>query len=166
MQLGRPFDDEFVVPSVSLKRYSEENSKVLSEITDDAMVQLVDYEWPGNVRELENAIERAVVLCRASELALEDFPPEISHASEHGSNGLEFRPDGRTVMPLKRALEVPEKEIIAATLASVNWNRQKAARLLDINRTTLFNKMRKYDLLEIKRGGKRRPRPEGMKAED
>ena len=57
---------------------------------------------------------------------------------------------------LKKALEGPEKEIIAATLASVNWNRQKAAKLLDINRTTLFNKMRKYELLEIKRGGVRR----------
>ncbi len=45
---------------------------------------------------------------------------------------------------------------VAATLASVNWNRQKAALLLDINRTTLFNKMRKYELLEIKRGGKRK----------
>jgi transcriptional regulator of acetoin/glycerol metabolism len=67
-----------------------------------------------------------------------------------------FRPDGRTVMPLKKALEGPEKEIIAATLASVNWNRQKAARLLDINRATLFNKMRKYGLLEIKRGGVRK----------
>ena len=59
-------------------------------------------------------------------------------------------------MPLKKALEVPEREIIAATLASVNWNRQKAAHLLDINRTTLFNKMRKYSLLEIKRGGRRK----------
>ena len=64
--------------------------------------------------------------------------------------------DGRTVVPLKKALERPEKEIIAATLASVNWNRQRAAHLLDINRTTLFNKMRKYGLLEIKRGGKRK----------
>ena len=64
--------------------------------------------------------------------------------------------DGRTIVPLKKALEGPEKEIIAATLASVNWNRQKAAKLLDINRTTLFNKMRKYGLLEIKRGGKRK----------
>ncbi len=149
-----------------LRRYSEENSKEVSEITDEAMVQLVDYEWPGNVRELENAIERAVVLCRSSELTLEDFPPEITNASEITGNGLQFRPDGRTVMPLKKALETPEKEIIAATLASVNWNRQKAARLLDINRTTLFNKMRKYELLEIKRGGKRRPRPEGLKTED
>ncbi|MCZ6574277.1 MAG: sigma-54-dependent transcriptional regulator [Planctomycetota bacterium] len=149
-----------------LRRYCEENSKEVLEITDDAMVQLVDYEWPGNVRELENSIERAVVLCRSSELTLEDFPPEITNASELTGNGLQFRPDGRTVMPLKKALETPEKEIISATLASVNWNRQKAARLLDINRTTLFNKMRKYELLEIKRGGKRRPRPEGLKTED
>ena len=120
------------------------------------MAILVRYEWPGNVRELENAIERAVVLCRSEELRVEDFPLEGGEDVSGGSPMGDFRPDGRTVMPLKKVLEGPEREIIAATLASVNWNRQKAARLLAINRTTLFNKMRKYDLLEIKRGGKRK----------
>jgi len=143
-----------------LRRSASENDKAIEAITDDAMNLLVRYDWPGNVRELENAIERAVVLSRETVLRPIDFPLEI--AGSEGSNGvggayqLEFRPDGRTIMPLKKALEGPEKEIIAATLASVNWNRQKAAKLLDINRTTLFNKMRKYELLEIKRGGVRR----------
>jgi len=142
-----------------LKRYVEENGKAIEAISDDAMQLLVRYDWPGNVRELENAIERAVVLTRDTVLTASDFPLEISGVDGgNGGNGLQldFRPDGRTVMPLKKALEGPEREIIAATLASVNWNRQKAAILLDINRTTLFNKMRKYGLLEIKRGGKRR----------
>jgi len=141
-----------------LRRYARENSKDIGGISDEAMSKLVAYEWPGNVRELENAIERAIVLTRANELDVDDFPPEISgqQASSGGTHTFDFRPDGRTIVPLKKALEGPEKEIIAATLASVNWNRQKAAKLLDINRTTLFNKMRKYGLLEIKRGGKRR----------
>ena len=127
------------------------------------MQLLVCHEWPGNVRELENAIERAVVLTRGDILTPDDFPLEITGrepSGEGNGNGngfqLDFHPDGRTVVPLKQALEGPEKEIIAATLASVNWNRQRAAHLLDINRTTLFNKMRKYGLLEIKRGGKRK----------
>ena len=142
-----------------LRRYARENTKEITGISDDAMNKLVGYEWPGNVREVENAIERAIVLTRATELGVEDFPPEISGAQASGGGGnhsFDYRPDGRTIVPLKKALEGPEKEIIAATLASVNWNRQKAAKLLDINRTTLFNKMRKYGLLEIKRGGKRR----------
>jgi len=142
-----------------LKRYATENEKAVEAIGDEAMQLLVRYEWPGNVRELENAIERAVVLTRERVLKPADFPLEISGGEGSGSAGgfqLDFRPDGRTVIPLKKALEGPEKEIIAATLASVNWNRQKAAKLLDINRTTLFNKMRKYGLLEIKRGGKRK----------
>ncbi len=139
-----------------LRRYTRENEKTLDGIDDEAMRLLVAYAWPGNVRELENAMERAVVLTRGSSLTAEDFPLEIS-GKEPPANGmqLDYRPDGRTVMPLKKALEGPEKEIIAVTLAAVNWNRQKAARLLDINRTTLFNKMRKYGLLEIKRGGRR-----------
>jgi len=143
-----------------LRRSANENDKAIDAITDEAMALLTRYDWPGNVRELENAIERAVVLTRDSVLRPPDFPLEIAGPeSGEGLNGgyqLDFRPDGRTIMPLKKALEGPEKEIIAATLASVNWNRQKAAKLLDINRTTLFNKMRKYELLEIKRGGVRR----------
>jgi DNA-binding NtrC family response regulator len=142
-----------------LRRYVRENAKDVQGIADEALSRLEGYEWPGNVRELENSIERAVVLTRGTELTAEDFPPEISgHQPGGGTHTFDFRPDGRTIVPLKKALEGPEKEIIAATLASVNWNRQKAAKLLDINRTTLFNKMRKYGLLEIKRGGKRRER--------
>ena len=146
-----------------LRRYTRENEKPIEGVNDDALAKLVAYEWPGNVRELENAIERAVVLTRGEQLTPEDFPPEISGQQPASNNNaaFDFRPDGRTIVPLKKALEGPEKEIIAATLASVNWNRQKAARLLDINRTTLFNKMRKYELLDIKRGGKRRTTAEG-----
>jgi len=134
-----------------LRRYTRENEKPIEGVNDDALAKLVAYEWPGNVRELENAIERAVVLTRGEELTPEDFPPEISGQQPAANNNaaFDFRPDGRTIVPLKKALEGPEKEIIAATLASVNWNRQKAARLLDINRTTLFNKMRKFDLLDF-----------------
>ena len=141
-----------------LARSRKENAKDIEGISDEAMALLVAHSWPGNVRELENALERAVVLTSNRILLPEDFPPDISGQTIASSDdaGFEFRADGRTVIPLKRALEGPEKEIIAATLASVNWNRQRAARLLDINRTTLFNKMRKYGLLEIKRGGKRK----------
>jgi DNA-binding NtrC family response regulator len=140
-----------------LKRYTRENEKRVDGIEDEAMNRLVQYDWPGNVRELENAIERAVVLTRGKSLSEDDFPLEISGKEPVKSNGgIDFRPDGRTVMPLKKALEGPEKEIIAAMLASVNWNRQRAAKLLAINRTTVFNKMRKYGLLEIKRGGRRK----------
>ena len=59
-----------------LKRYAEENEKQVDGFGDDAMALLVRYNWPGNVRELENAIERAVVLCRGTELRVEDFPLE------------------------------------------------------------------------------------------
>jgi DNA-binding NtrC family response regulator len=144
-----------------MRRYAKENEKGVDRITDDAMRILVNYAWPGNVRELENAIERAVVLSHGGPLTIEDFPLDLDgEEPSSGNSGLDFRPDGRTITPLKKALEGPEKEIIAATLASVNWNRQQAARLLDINRTTLFNKMRKYGLLEIKRGGKRKTESE------
>jgi len=141
-----------------LRKCAQDNDKAVGRISDEAMALLVRYPWPGNVRELENAFERAVVLCRGEELRPEDFPLEMTGEKEERerSQAADFRSDGRTIQPLKKALEGPEREIIAATLASVNWNRQRAAKLLDINRTTLFNKMRKYGLLDIKRGGVRR----------
>jgi two-component system response regulator HydG len=53
----------------------------------------------------------------------------------------------RNIRPLKEALEEPEKQIIIEALQSLNWNRQETARVLDINRTTLYKKMKKYGLL-------------------
>ncbi len=57
-------------------------------------------------------------------------------------------PGTRTLMPLKKALEEPERELLVHALEAFGWNRQEAAKALDINRTTLYKKMRKYDLLE------------------
>jgi hypothetical protein len=61
---------------------------------------------------------------------------------------------GQRTLPLKRALELPEREIVLRALRSNNWNRQRTAVALDINRTTLFNKMRKYGLLDRLVGAK------------
>jgi two-component system response regulator HydG len=68
-----------------------------------------------------------------------DLPPELTKSAP--------APVGNRTLPLKRALEIPEREIIERTLRTHNWNRQRTAQALDINRTTLFNKMRKYGLL-------------------
>ena len=100
------------------------------------------YRWPGNVRELENCIERAVVLCRDNVVELEDLP-DLLRTETGVSSGI--GEDGQ-ILPLKRALEDPERAIIERTLRACEWNRQKAAALLEINRTTLYMKMKKYGL--------------------
>jgi DNA-binding NtrC family response regulator len=127
-----------------LKRFSSENEKPVREIADSTMTILQTHSWPGNIRELENVIERGVILARGETLMPGDLPPDLTKSAP--------APTGDRPLALKRALEIPEREIIERTLRSHDWNRQRTARALDINRTTLFNKMRKYGLLSHRAG--------------
>ncbi len=123
-----------------LELYSRKYSKRLRGIAAPSLKLLERYSWPGNVRELENVIERAVILARGPYLTSENFPPTVVEAKP-------VAPLCKGVMPLDKALEDPEKQIIHSALEYCGWSRKKAADLLQINRTTLFKKMRKYSLL-------------------
>ena len=122
-----------------LKRFATDNGKKVLDIDDATMTILQSHAWPGNIRELENVIERGVILTRGEVLTPGDLPPELTKSAP--------APTGDRTLALKRALEIPEREIIERTLRAHDWNRQRTASALDINRTTLFNKMRKYGLL-------------------
>ncbi len=120
--------------------YARKYSKKLRGIAAPAMKLLERYPWAGNVRELENVIERAVILAKGPYLTSETFPPAVIDSKPS------MRPlDG--VLPLGEALRNPEKRIIQSALECCGWSRKKAAELLQINRTTLFKKMRKHNLL-------------------
>ncbi|HSW50552.1 MAG TPA: helix-turn-helix domain-containing protein, partial [Bryobacteraceae bacterium] len=115
--------------------------------SDAAMAAMQRYDWPGNVRELENAIERAVVLCRRPQIDVEDLPESI-HAATPNRTAAAIHSDGPidTPLPLEQALEGPERRILENALKRNNWNRQITAAELAINRTTLYKKMKKYRL--------------------
>ena len=101
-------------------------------ISAPALDLLLDYGWPGNVRELENAIERALLISREPELQPTDFPFQL-HAAPAGVE------TGRT-------LEEVEKLHIRKVVEEMAWNLSRAARVLDIDRTTLYNKLKRYGL--------------------
>jgi DNA-binding NtrC family response regulator len=126
-----------------LRRYAKENEKQIRGIDEPTNDLLLRYPWPGNVRELENCIERAVVLTRNGTICPEDLPPQMKSGAEEAP----ARENGQ-VVPLKTWLEDPERRYIEHALRMHEGNRQETAKALDINRTTLFNKMRKYGLLE------------------
>ena len=136
---------------------SKEAGKQVVAFTDQAMAALCAYGFPGNVRELENIVERAVVLTRSPRIDVPDLPEQvIQHAPRQMSSGLKspFQTDSPYVpMPLHKALEEPEKQIILAALQANNWNRLKTAEQLDINRTTLYKKIKQYDLEQYGRTG-------------
>ncbi len=126
-----------------LQKYCAENRKQILDLTPEAVTVLQRYHWPGNVRELENAIERAVVLCKDRHITPDDLPASILEAQP--AAGL-TSPTAYRPMSLKAALEDPERRIIEAALRSNNWNRQLTAEVLEINRTTLYKKMKHYGL--------------------
>ena len=129
--------------------YAREFHKTVAGFTRDALDVLQKHDWPGNVRELEAAVQRAVALCNGPRITSSHLAPILNHHRQARSvGGATPRPHLKMgVRPLKEALEEPEKRIIIQALQAFNWNRQETARVLDINRTTLYKKMKKYNLL-------------------
>lgn len=113
-----------------LKKYAEGMNKSIRNISKDAMEFLVNYDWPGNVRELENAIERAVVIRRSGDIKAEDLPFNI-HDRKHD---------------VEEDLESMEKKHIIKMLEKYSYNISKVAKVLGIDRVTLYNKMSKYNI--------------------
>jgi DNA-binding NtrC family response regulator len=112
-----------------------ELGKDVHGIGEGALKLLLDYPWPGNVRELENAVERAMVTARAAELTEEDF------------GFLARQPNGRKwELPPNITLADLEKMAIAATLERTNRNIKAAAAILDIDRSTLYEKLKRYQI--------------------
>jgi DNA-binding NtrC family response regulator len=136
-----------------LHKHRTDQKKEIIGLTVETISALQRYHWPGNVRELENAMERAVVLCKSRHICPDDLPPnileEIAKPGAGGSGAAnggwftlhQFRP-----MTLKTAMEEPEKQVIEAALKLNSWNRQTTAEMLDINRTTLYKKMKAFGL--------------------
>jgi len=123
-----------------MKNFCISHNRTKLGITDNAMDVLQRYDWPGNVRELENVLERAVLLSKTDYITIEDLPQNIiAHVPQQ-----EPADFGKT--SLKSAIAEPERKIIRAALEANNWNRQLTAEALNINRTTLYKKMKKYGL--------------------
>ena len=125
-----------------LKKYCAINNKKVTGISGDVQKMFIEYSWPGNIRELENAIEGAVIMAKTGIVNRADIPnftkftidlPKSSKSPERN---------------LKRAVEQPEKDHIISILKDCSWNRNKAAASLGVNRTTLYNKMKKYNISE------------------
>ncbi|MBF0217254.1 MAG: sigma-54-dependent Fis family transcriptional regulator [Candidatus Omnitrophica bacterium] len=126
--------------------YSGENRKKINGVSDEAMSVLMEYNWPGNIRQLENVMERAVIMDSDGEITKEDLPEELS---QKASGPLVPERDASSEEPgaLKDFLKQPEKVYILNVLKEVGWNKKKAACKLGVNRTTLYNKIRKYNIV-------------------
>jgi transcriptional regulator with PAS, ATPase and Fis domain len=124
-----------------LEKHNRKRTGRAAEITEEAMVHLWEYDWPGNVRELENLLERLVILSEDGRIALEHLPPNIrSFISEKKIP----RPTlGEEGLDLNGAVEEFENRLIEEALRRTKGNKQAAARLLGLKRTTLVAKLRR-----------------------
>jgi len=126
---------------------AQELGKAVTGFTRDALDALGKYPWPGNIGELLGVIHRGVQLCQGSRITSGHLSPGLAGLSDARVGGNHRARSSANIRPLKEALEEPEKRIIIQALQALNWNRQDTARVLDINRTTLYKKMKKYGLL-------------------
>ena len=129
--------------------FAQEFRKDVVGFTRDALDALQRHDWPGNVRELKGVIQRAVARCSGPRITSTQLAPILNYQRQsRGGTASSSRPHlPMRIRPLKEALEEPEKRIIIQALQALNWNRQETARVLDINRTTLYKKMKKHGLL-------------------
>jgi len=114
-----------------LHRFSQETNKPIDQISREATDEMMIYGWPGNVRELENAIERAVVVGKGRKILAEDLPIFFP---EHPSP------------PLEKSIKGVEKSHIIQMLKENQWNIAKTAKILGIDRSTLYAKIKLYEV--------------------
>lgn len=117
----------------------------LKGVSREVMELLTRYNWRGNVRELENVIERAVVLGKEELLMPGDLPEIIKKTSVRVEQRL---PSGQRI--LNKSLREIEKDYIVNVLQETGWNLSKSAKTLKINRTTLYNKIKKYRIENLR----------------
>jgi DNA-binding NtrC family response regulator len=114
-----------------LRRFTRETNKSMDRVDRGALDEMMLHEWPGNVRELENAIERAVVVGKGRHVQAGDLPfvmPDVCRE------------------PSSESMQAVEKSHIAKILQANQWNVARSAKILEIDRSTLYSKIKRYDL--------------------
>jgi len=122
-----------------LKLSNKELGKNIHAIDDDAFQYLLDYSWPGNLRELRNMIRKSVLMSKSDYLEKDSLPQELLHSTN--THALPQNPHD-----LKALSELTEKENIRLVLEKVDYNKAKASRILNIDRKTLYNKIKQYNI--------------------
>ena len=119
-----------------IEKFNIEMGGKIERITEEALERLMEYDWPGNVRELENVIERAMVITKGTFIKADDLhlSPQVIKGKRAASTS-----DDKTIKTV-------EKKHIEKILKENNWNIQKSAEKLGIDRVTLYNKIKKYKL--------------------
>jgi transcriptional regulator with PAS, ATPase and Fis domain len=128
-----------------LEEFARKNQKTVMNVAAEAMQLLMNYPWYGNVRELKNLIERIVVLKEGDTLQAEDLPEKVRMSEPPAGRRGEAR-GGEEGISFQTAVSEFEKALILSALEKTKWVKNRAADLLQIKRTTLVEKIKRYQL--------------------
>ncbi|HKJ79650.1 MAG TPA: sigma-54 dependent transcriptional regulator, partial [Prolixibacteraceae bacterium] len=131
-----------------IEKANKSFNKSVIGLDEDAKQLVYRYNWYGNIRELQNVINRAVLLTQGEYIRGDVLPDEIRFNRLQATT--QFKNTGKDVTDLKEATLITEKEVITNALMDSNYNKSKAAKMLNIDRKTLYNKIKQYNI-EIKR---------------
>lgn len=131
-------DDIFPMTHYFLKQFAEKYQKNKLSISENALSFLLEYSWPGNVRELQNVLEHAAIFSESSFIETEHLPGYLME----NENRLSVHDAAANMSPL----DAEEKRILLRLLEETGWNISAAAKKLNIARSTLYRKLKKYNL--------------------
>lgn len=129
-------DDIPLLVQYFIQRLRRATGKPISGLTRDAMQQFMDYSWPGNIRELKSALEYAFVIAESGQIDAEHLPVQI----QNRATAVDL------ASPPLTASDSPEKTAVMAALIQAKGNKSMAARILGVNRVTIWNRMNKYGI--------------------
>ncbi|RZJ69055.1 MAG: sigma-54-dependent Fis family transcriptional regulator, partial [Flavobacterium sp.] len=132
-KLSERTQDIMIFANHFLAEANDDLEKDVEGFDRDVIDLFKEYEWPGNLREMKNIIKRSVLLARSNTITLDVLPPEMQEASREGN-------------ALSGFSKADEEQAIRQALEKVNYNKSKAAILLDIDRKTLYNKLKLYNI--------------------
>ncbi len=138
--LRERIDDIPLLISHFLSIHNEKNRKTVEGISRETLSKLMSYSWPGNIRELENVIERAVILCKGKIIEPADIPLYQERVG--------FMQD-TSGKPLHVLIDQFERQVIINTMDLAGSDKEKAAKILQISRASLYNKINKHKLTEL-----------------
>ena len=125
-----------------LKLANEELEKDVSGFDTEAFDLLKNYSWPGNLRELKNVVKRSVLLTSGDKIQKSALPSEVLHQTDEAEDMRQLK----NTTDLKKLESVMERQKIMQALEQVRYNKTKAAHILNIDRKTLYNKIKQYGL--------------------
>ena len=146
--LRERLDDIPLLCNHFINKINRKTNKNIVGVSPEVINSFQRYHWPGNIRQLENVLERAFHYSHSKWIELEHLPKELDLLSTANPVHFSTRPETNLDLDRKKSINQTEKEVILQALKKSKGNRTKAAELLGVSRTTLYQKMKKYQIKE------------------